>query len=117
MQIDKFPPLLLQEVYLSSILQEVGSSAETQICCFKSQNRSIDIKQEASNVRSQAAHGISHSVLHLAGGDAATWVWLGDLHNLLLSTNVLSCAALGELPLPTSWLGLNHKLHQNSSTS
>ena len=51
---------------------------------------------------------------HLAGGDTPTWVWLGDLDNLLLSAKVLRCAALCQLPLLASWPGLNHKLQQRA---
>ena len=50
--------------------------------------------------------------MHLAGGNTATWVWLGDFNNLLLSSEVLSCATLCKLSLLAGWPGLNHKLQQ-----
>ncbi len=48
----------------------------------------------------------------LASGNTAAWVGLGDLHNFLLSAEILLGPALSQLPFIASWLGLNHKLQQ-----
>ena len=69
---------------------------------------------EYSNTTKHTGHTQLETTVnvHLAGGNTATWVWLGDLHNLLLSAKVLTCAPFCHLLFLTSGSGLNHKLQQ-----
>ena len=48
-----------------------------------------------------------------SSGDTTTRVGLGDLYNLLIGADNLTCTALSQLSLLASGLGFNDKLQQH----